>query len=427
MTSPRFAACLLLAGVCPAVLAQLPAAPGDWPGWRGPDRTGVSAETGLLRQWPEGGPKLLWKATGMGEGHATPSVAGGRVYLMGSKGTKGGQGGDEFLHAVDVRDGQILWSTHVGLVGENTGPPHPGPRATPTVEGGVLYTLGSDGDLVCVETAGGKVLWRRHLVKEFDGNRGTWAYAESPLIDGDVLVCAPGGPKATLLALKKKTGDVIWQAVVPGGNQAGYASTIVAEAAGVRQYIQYLGVGLVGVSAKDGRLLWHYKKNVGGVSAATPIFHDGCVFCTSGGHLGAGGDALVRLVPGKDGVEAQQVYLVRSMLNFHGGVVRLGEYLYGTGKRGLTCIEFKTGKKMWESETSGVGSLVATADGLLILRGTGGRVTLVEASPQEYKERGRFQQPHRSRFATFVHPVLAGGRLYLRDTDVLLCYDLKTK
>jgi outer membrane protein assembly factor BamB len=412
---------LLLAGVLiapSAAHAQLKAAPGDWPGWRGPDRTGVSTETGLLQQWPPEGPKLLWKATGLGGGYSAPSVANGRVFVMGSKKE------EEYVMALDVKDGNLLWSSKVGAVGENIGPSYPGPRSTPTVDGEVLYTLGSDGDLVCAETETGKIRWQKHLAKEFDGNPGNWAYCESILIDGDVLVCTPGGPTATMLALNKRTGAVLWKAEVEGGNQAGFASAIVAEVDGFKQYVQFLGVGLIGVSARDGKLLWHYRGNLGGTSCATPIFHDGCIFSTSSGNARAGGDALLRLKPAGQGYK--EVYLVREMLNFHGGVVRVGEYVYGTGGNGLVCLDFKTGERKWIERSVGRGSLVA-ADGHLYLRGERGSMTLAEAVPTGYKEKGRFQQPFRSRFPTFTHPVIAGGRLYLRDENVLLCYDVKAK
>lgn len=401
-----------------AVLAQPHAPGGDWPGWRGRDRTGVSIETGLLKKWPEGGPKLVWKATGLGGGYATPSVAGGRVFLLGSKGD------EEFLHAVDVNDGQRLWSIRVGKAGENRGPNYPGPRSSPTVDGDLLYTLGSDGDLLCVATGNGKILWQHHLEKEFEGNRGTWAYTESPLVDGELLICTPGGPSAALLALDKKNGRVVWKTGLGDTNQAGYASIIVAETGGIKQYVQFIGSGVVGVAAKDGRLLWKYTGNVGGQSCATPIFHDGCIFSSASGTGTAGGDALLRLVADGPDVKAKQIYLVRSMCNHHGGVIRVGDYLYGSGGVGLVCMDFKTGARKWQDRSVGRGSLVA-ADGHLYVRGEQGQVALVEATPEGYREKGRFRQPSRSEFKAFAHPIIAAGRLYLRDADVLLCYALR--
>jgi outer membrane protein assembly factor BamB len=390
----------------------------DWPGWRGPDRTGVSPEMGLLRTWPPEGPRLLWKATGLGEGYASPSVVGGTAYVLGTKSD------EEYVIALAVADGKQLWSTKLGIIGKNDGPNYPGPRSTPTIDHDLLYALGSDGDLVCL-TKAGKVVWRKHLEKDFEGNRGTWAYAESVLIDGDVLVCTPGGPSAVLVALNKKTGDVNWKAQVPDGNQAGYSSAIIAQVGKRKQYVQFLGPGIVGFDAQSGRFLWEYTKHTGGISAATPIFHNGCIFTSASGVArDAGGDALLRLTldGGKPGIK--EVYFKRSLSNFHGGVVRVGEYLYGTNNTGLVCIDFKTGTRKWLERSVGTGSLLA-ADGHLYVRGTQGVVALVEANPNKYVEKSRFQQPFRSRFATFAHPVLADGRLYLRDADVLLCYDVK--
>jgi outer membrane protein assembly factor BamB len=404
----------------PAAQAQLKIEPSDWPGWRGPNRTGVSAETGLLKHWPKEGPKLLWKATGLGGGYSTPSVAGGLIFTMGMKGQ------EEFVIALDATDGRLLWSTKVGAVGENDGPSYPGPRSTPSVEADALYTLGSDGDLVCVDPLTGEVKWRRHLAKDFGGQPGIWAYTESPLIDGDALICTPGGPTATLMALNKKDGTVIWKAAVEDGNYAGYASAIVAEVGGVKQYIQFLGGGVVGIAASDGRFLWRYDKNVGGQDCATPIFHDGCVFSSASGTGDSGGDALLRFSARGQGVDVKEVYRGRAMKNHHGGVIRLGEYLYGTSGAALVCVEFQTGAVKWRERAAGKGSLAA-ADGHLYVRGEQGAVVLVQASPAGYKEKGRFQQPFRSRFHTFPHPVLAGGRLYLRDEDILLCYDVKEK
>jgi glucose dehydrogenase len=411
----------LLLLVCPALLyAQLDARPGDWPGWRGSDRTGVSAEKGLLASWPEDGPKLLWSATGLGEGYASPSVVAGRLFVMGSK------DGDEYVHALSVKDGKPLWSVKVGKVGENMGPNYPGPRATPTVQGGLLWTLGSDGDLVCLQTSDGKFVWRKHLERDFEGVRNAWAYCESPLVDGELLVCAPGGPSATMLALERRTGKVVWKAAKPDGNIAGYASTIVAHAGKRKLYVQFIGPGVIGVDAKTGKLLFHYRRNVGSVSANTPIYHDGHVFATAGGLDSAGGDALLALRETGTGVEAKEVYLLRNLMTFHGGVVRIGEDVYGTGHGGLGCIDFRTGKVKWRHRSIAPGSLVA-ADGRLYLRGTQGQMALVEASPKGYREKGRFRQPKRSRFPTFAHPVVTGGRLYLRDADLLFCYDVQAK
>ena len=415
MTSRALAGLLLL-----AYPFLLPIWADDWPGWRGPDRTGVSAEKGLLSTWPKEGPKLLWSVTGLGGGYASPAVAGGRIFVMGSK------DGDEYVRALSVTNGKPLWAVKIGKVGKNTGPNYPGPRATPSVRGGRLWTLGSDGDLVCLQTQDGKLVWRKHLERDFKGVRDTWAYCESPLIDGGLLICTPGGPDATMLALAKDTGKPVWKTAKEDANTAGYASPIVAHAGKRKLYVQFIVSGVIGVDAHTGKLLFSYRRNVGSVSAVTPIYHVGHIFATAGGLDRAGGDALLKLVETDDGALAKEVYLHRDLMTFHGGVVRLGEYLYGTGKGGLICLAFRTGKVKWRHRSIGQGSLLA-AEGRLYLRGTGGQMALVEASPEGYREKGRFRQPKRTRYATFAHPVVANGRLYLRDDDLLFCYDVAEK
>jgi outer membrane protein assembly factor BamB len=403
------------------VVLALDARAGDWPGWRGADRTDVSTETGLLKEWPEGGPKLLWKAKDLGGGYSTPSVAGGRIYLMGSKGS------DEFAIALDAKDGKQLWETKIGPVGKpNQRPSYPGSRSTPTVDGDHVYVLASGGDLACLDK-GGKVVWTKNLVKDFDGSSGTWAYAESPLVDGDVVVCTPGGPKAALAALNKKTGEVVWKAEVAGIGEAAYTSAIVAEVGGVKQYVQLLRNGVVGVAAKDGKLLWSYTKLGGGsTNASTPIFHYGCVFESVAGPS-KNGCALLRLTADGASVSAKEVYTNRDLANHHGGVLRIGDYLYGTNNNGLVCMDFKTGAVKWSERSVGKGSITA-ADGMLYVRGEkDGQVALVEATPGGYKEKGRLKQPDRSAKLAWPYPVVAGGRLYLRDGDILLCYDVKAK
>jgi outer membrane protein assembly factor BamB len=389
----------------------------DWPGWRGADRTGVSSETGLLKTWPEGGPKLLWKATGLGGGFSTPSVAKGRIYLLGSKNK------EEYVIALDAKDGSQLWATKIGAAGKSGPPPYEGPRSTPTVDGEHLFVLGSDGDLACLDNAG-KIVWRINLEKDLGGQRGRWAYAESPLSDGDVLVCTPGGSQATLAGLNKKTGEVVWKTPVPGG-EAAYASVIIAEVGGVKQYVQLLGNSVVGVAAKDGKLLWSHDF-AGRTNCPTPIFHNGCIFIT---HLGPGvaACALLRLSVDGSNVSAKQVYMGKDLAIHHGGAVQVGDYVYGTNNDALVCLDFKTGETKWKDRSVGKGSISA-ADGRLYVRGeSDGQVALVEATPAGYKESGRLKQPTRSKQKAWPHPVVANGCLYLRDDDVLLCYDIKAQ
>lgn len=388
----------------------------DWPQWRGPERTGVSAETGLLKQWPKDGPPLAWKATGLGKGFSTPSVANGRIFLIGTRGA------DEVVIALDEKDGKEIYTARVGSIAKAG---YAGPRSTPTVDGSLLYALSSDGDLVCMETLTGKEVWRKNYRADFNGQRGGWAYAESPLIDGDVLVCTPGGGKATLVALAKQTGEVLWRCPVPGGDAAGYASVIIAEVGGIKQYIQFLSRGIVGVEAKTGRYLWRYDGTANGTAnIPTPVFHDGHLFSASG--YGKGG-SLIQLLAEGDKVSAKEVYFSKPMVNHHGGFVRIGDHIYGANENSLLCLEFKNGSKpVWQDRCVGKGS-VTFADGHLYVRSQGGPVALVEVSPSGYKEKGRFNQPERSKESAWAHPVVANGKLYLHDQDILLCYDVKER
>jgi outer membrane protein assembly factor BamB len=392
----------------------------DWPQWRGPHRNGVSQETGLLKEWPAAGPKLLWQLTDIDFGYSTPAVVGDRLYLLSNKGMD-----DEFVQALQVEDGKRAWVTRLGKVGVNGIPPYPGARSTPTVDGELLFALSSNGELACLQTATGKVLWHKNVVTDFAGRAGTWAYAESPLVDGDVVVCTPGGTEATLVALNKKTGEIVWKAQVPGGDQAAYASAIVVEAGGVKQYVQFLQKGVVGVDAKTGKFLWRYDRT--GKSPAnipTPVAHDGCVYTSSA----MAGGGLVRLKVNGDTVEAEPVYFDKNLPVAIGGSVLVGKHLYGTNARALLCVEFTTGKVVWQDKCVGTGS-VCYADGRLYVHGeNNGEVALVEATPEGYHLKGHLTppgQPKRGPSKAWAYPVVANGRLYVRDLGVLWCYDVK--
>lgn len=417
-------------GLCCSIASVTTFANFDWPQWRGPDRNGVSKETGLLKEWPAGGPKLLWQVNDIGDGYSTPAVAGTRIYMMSNNGME-----NEFVQALSTQDGKVLWQMRVGNVGNpNQNPPYPKARSTPTIDGDFVYALGSDGDLACLEAKTGKIRWLKSIRKEFSGKPGEWAYAESPLVDGDLVVVTPGGAQATIVALNKKTGALVWKSAVPGGDDAGYASAIVVQAAGRKQYVQFLSKGIVGVDAKTGQFLWRYAEAAKGPAQYfTPVARDDYVY---GGALGIGG-ALVRLKSDGGGVAAEQVYFTRGLPNGLGGAVVLGDHLYGTdiATGVFVAIEFATGKIKWKSDTVGRVSIVA-AEGLLYLHGLEGDVALIEANPEAYREKGRFTPPvqpkHLQKEANrpypeqaYAHPVIANGRLYIRDLGTLWAYDIK--
>lgn len=425
MTSHRLAkvwasTCSLLVVIAATSLAT--ARGDDWPQWRGPNRDGISKETGLLKEWPKDGPKLLWQARDIGDGYSTPAVVGDRLYLISNRGPE-----DELVQAFETKDAKPVWEKRIGKVGANKGPQYPGSRSTPTVEGEVLYALGSDGDLVCLDTKAGEIRWQKNLRTDFKGEPGNWAYAESPLVDGDAVVVTPGGNEATLVRLNKKTGEVIWKCAVPQGDQAAYASIIVVEFGGHKQYVQFLQKGLVGVDAATGKFLWRYNRTAEGSPAniPTPVAHDSYIYSAAA----RSGGGLVELKNSSEGTSAEQVYFNAKMPSSIGGSVYLDGYLYGTNTSGLMCIDFKGGETKWQDRSVGPGS-VCFADGRLYIHGEKDEVALVEAAPQEYREKGRFtlpDQPDRGKSQAWAYPIIANGRLYMRDLGSLWCYDIQAK
>jgi outer membrane protein assembly factor BamB len=389
----------------------------DYPQWRGRERDGHAQEKGLLKTWPEGGPKLLWKIEGTGEGHSTPSVAKGRIYGMGLR------DGAEIVWALDEKTGKEVWAKKIAdeiRLNELQG--GFGSRATPTVDGDRIYTLGVGGELLCLKTKDGEIVWRKNLVMDFGGNVPAWGYSESPLVDGDRVIVTPGSGTATIVALNKKTGDTLWKSQVADGNGVSYSSAIAANYAGKRQYIQFLTGAVVGVDASTGATLWSFASPAcrQGINCSTPLFQNGMVFAASAYQNGG---ALGKLSQKEGKIAVEEVYFSKEMQNHHGGMVLVDGYLYGFDNSNLTCLEFATGKIMWTNRSVGKGS-VAYADGLLYCRSERGPVAIVEANPKEYVEKGRLEQPNRSSAPSWPYPVIANGKLYLRDMNALLCYDV---
>ena len=422
------ALCLCFSAVAVTTTPLIEKSDSDWPQWRGPERNGASPETGLLKQWPAGGPKLLWPVNDIGDGYSTPVVVGSRIYVMSNRGME-----NEFVQALSTKDGKVIWTTRVGNVGlPNQEPPYAKARSTPTVDGNFIYALGSDGDIACLELKTGKLRWSKNIRTEFGGQPGTWAYAESPLVDGDAVVVTPGGPTATMLALNKKTGALIWKSAIPGGDVAGYASAIVVQAAGRRQYVQLLSKGIVGVDAKTGQFLWRNPEAAKGPAQYfTPIARGDFVY---GGALGVGG-TMVRLKADGNGVTAESVYFNRGLPNGIGGAVIVGDHIYGSeaGQK-LVAAEFTTGKVKWQAETISWAS-IAAVDGMLYLHGINGDLALVEATPEGYREKGRFTppaQPAKKKVGqfpemAFAYPVIANGTLYIRDLGTMWAWDIKAR
>lgn len=402
---------LLLAIVALVCLAQQGMAQtgANWPQWRGPNRDGISKETGLLKQWPEAGPPLVWKATGAGRGYSSFSISNGRLYTMGLRGDR------EFIVAFDVATGKEAWATAHGSAFHNDR--GDGPRGTPTVDGDRVYALGGSGDLSAVEARTGKIVWTKNVLKEFGGSNITWGISESPLVMGNKLVVNAGGPDASIVALNKSDGSLIWKSQ---SDKAGYSSAIPVQVNGATQVVVFTGQRAVGLDVNDGRLLWEYAKPSNRVAnVATPIVRANRVFISS--DYGTGG-GVVEIKPDN---KAEEIYFTKEMRNHHSSSVLVGDHLYGFSSAILTAMKFDTGEIAWRDRSVGKGSLVY-ADGHLYCLSENGVVGLVEATPAGYKEKGRFRIEQGS-LPTWAHPVVAGGRLYLRDQDTIYAFDVREK
>ena len=404
-----------------AVFAADAPSKGDWPGWRGAGRDGISKETGLLKTWPANGPRLLWRVDGLGGGFSSVAVSGDRIFTLGSQ-----RGGSQLI-ALDRSDGGRLWAAQVG---------GGAPNCTPTVDGNRVFALGRAGDLVCADASSGQVLWRKNFTRDFGGRMMSgWGYSESPLIDGNQLACTPGAPDAILAALDKKSGATIWSSPAPpitgrrGRDGAAYSSIVVSNAAGVRQYIQLTGRGIVAVAAKDGRPLWNYNRIANGTAnIPTPLVRGDHVFCSSGYGTGS---ALLKIEKSGNRLSAKQVYFLNGsqLQNHHGGMILLGDHVYcghGHNQGFPACIELLSGKVAWRpGRGPGRGSAaVLYADGHFYFRYENGLMALVEATPQRYVLKSTFKIASNNG-KSWPHPVIAAGRLYLRDQGTLLCYDIR--
>jgi outer membrane protein assembly factor BamB len=397
---------ILLLALAQQALAQSAA---NWPQWRGPNRDGVSKETGLLKQWPAEGPPLVWKASGAGGGYSSFSVANGKLYTMGLRGER------EYVIAFDVATGKEAWSTAHGSAFRND--QGDGPRGTPTVDGDRVYALGGSGDLTVLDARTGKIVWSKNVLTEFGGSNLRWGISESPLVLGNKVLVNAGGSGASIVALNKADGSLIWKSQ---SDRAGYSSAIPLELNGTTQVVFFTGQRAVGLDAKDGRLLWEYEKPSNQTAnVATPIARGNRVFLSSGYGTGGG------VVEIKADNKAQEIWFTRDMRNHHSSSVLIGDYLYGFSESILTAIRFDTGEIAWRDRSVGKGSLVY-ADGNLYCFSENGVVGLVEASPTGYKEKGRFRIVPGD-LKTWTHPVVVGGRLYLRDQDTIYAYDVRDK
>ena len=386
----------------------------DWPQFNGLHRDNRSDETELLDEWPEGGPPLLWAAHGLGSGYSTVAVVKGVVYTLGNKGTS------EALIALDAGTGQKIWSTPFARASHTSN--GDGPRGTPAIAGDAVYGLGAEGELVCVDLRTGDLRWHRNLLTDYAAANLGWGICESVLIDGDRILCTPGGTKATIVALDKQTGKEVWKTFVRN-DHACYTSPIAIDVGGVRQYVHFLSGGTVGVRADDGTFLWRNDRSANGTAnCSSPLAHGDYVFSAS--NYGTGG-ALLKLTSADHSTSAELIHHSPEMKSHHGDMVIVDGLLFGSSDPGvLTCLDLVSGEVKWQNRSIGKGAVTA-ADGKISLRGEDKEVALIAATGDEYRELGRFEQPERSGQSAWSHPVVAHGRLFLRDQDVLLCYDVR--
>jgi outer membrane protein assembly factor BamB len=407
---------ILAAALAAALLLAATLSAADWPQFRGPDRDAKSTETGLLKTWPADGPKLLWTATGCGAGYGSPSISGSTIYLTGDV------DGKACVLAFDL-DGKL--KNHVAFGKENTVDPtkYFGTRSTPTVEGGFVYVAGAFGEMACLDAKTLTQSWQINIREKFTAKTPQWEYADSPLVDGENLICTPGGANASIVALNKKTGETVWTSQGLS-DRAAYASCAKMTVDKLPMIVTMTHSGLVGVNAKTGQFLWRNDRAANKYPiCSSPVFSGNRIF--GGNGLAAG---AVDLTVADGAVTAAEAWTTKDMLSRTGGFVLVDGYVYGSNSSSWACIDFKTGQKKWNEPGVGMGSLLY-ADGLLYTVGeTSHKVALVKASPEGFTVVSEFplpQMPGLGKDPLWAYPAIANGRLYIRFWDVLFCYDIR--
>jgi outer membrane protein assembly factor BamB len=387
---------------------QIQAQAADWYQWRGPNRDGHSAETGLLKDWPAGGPRLLWRATGAGTAYSSFSSSNGRLFTLGARGDT------EYVIAFDAATGKKLWEAPNGRRFRNE--MGDGPRSTPTIDGDRIYAFGGSGDLTALEPATGKRLWSINVVQQFGGNTPYWGYSESPLVYGDRIILNAGGRRASIVAIDKKDGSTLWQ---NHNDEAAYSSPVLLRTGSLAHIVFFTGNRALAVDPRDGRLLWSYNKVANNTAnIATPVVRGTKVFFSSDYGTGA---ALLDVKAAGNIASASEVYFTRDMRNHHASSVLVGDHIYGFSSSILTALKFDTGEMAWRHRSVGKGSLIY-ADERLYLYGEDGTVGLAEATPAGYRERGRFSIAPSTSDPSWSHPIITNGKLIVRDQDNVYAY-----
>lgn len=402
--------------------AASPSTGGNWPAFRGPNGDGISTDTELLDSWPDSGPEKLWMYEQAGMGYSGFSVVDGKLYSMGTRGDK------LTVFAVDISSGEEVWSADIATDDQNgysTGWGH-GPRGTPTVSDGLVFALGPKGTIAALSAEDGKKAWSKNLASDFGGKAGNWGFSASPFVDGPHLIVAPGGSDAGLVCLDKTSGSVVWKAgdVKPG--KAEYATIVPAEINGVKQYVRLFEKELVGVAAEDGKLLWSSPWDGKTAVIPTPIVDGNEIYVTSGYGVGC------KLVRVNSDFSTEDVWINKTMKNHHGGVIKVGDYLYGfSDGGGLICQDWKSGEMVWNEKGrfTTKGSVHVAGGNLYALNEGDGTLTLAEATPDGFNQKGQFQldpqSPNRNpKGKIWTHPLVIGGKLFLRDQEFIVCYDV---
>jgi outer membrane protein assembly factor BamB len=410
---PRAVSLLVLLNAAVAAVSLPAAEPPSWPRFHGAKNDNLSPETDLLQQWPAGGPQRLWTARGIGEGFATVAIANGLIYTCGNIRDR------TVITALDL-DGKIRWRAANGNAWTGS---QSGTRGTPTIDGQWLYHESPLGDVVCLDAQTGAKRWGLNILQKFGSQNITWALAESLLIDGDHLICCPGGPAVAVVALDKNTGATIWKSPTAGGDLAGYSSPTLAEHAGLRMILTMTSRAVIGVNATTGDLLWRfvhrtpYDENI-----FTPVFHDGWVFISTGHTVGS---VMLKILVNGNKASVEEVWRSKDLDNHHGGVILRDGHLYGScWSSQWACLNWQTGQTLYRERGVGKGS-VTFADGMLYTFGENGHVGLVRATPHGHKVISQFSLPEGGVGPSWAHPVVCGGRLYLRHGDFLYAYDIR--
>ena len=401
----------------------------DWPTFRGSNRTGVAPDTNLLESWPEEGPKLVWRSAGAGRGYASLAIAGDRIYTLGD-GPSTASDKDEYLSCFDRATGAPIWHEKTGEAWNNGKDDWQGSRSTPTIAEGIVYVLTPHGKLIGCDANTGTVGKIIDLRAAFGGDKGdAWGYSESVLIDGDRLVCTPGKPQATMVALNRLNGEPLWTCSVPDDRGAGHASIVISEVDGKKIYVQTTASGAFAVDAETGKLQWTFPIEKTTAVIPTPIVKDDLVYVVAGYKRGG---ALIQQIPGPGGsITSKTVFpLNKELANKHGGVILMDDHLYGCADDQpiIICAELETGNVVWK-ERSTVGgqksAAIVAADGHLYIQYQNGIVALVKADPAGFREISSFQIPDSGDRPCWAHPVIVDGMLYIRDGDNMFCYDIR--